>query len=276
MSVRRAGGEVGSFRGFRRFQGQATKLPNSESMLAFPPLLYGMGRQARVILPGWAHHITQRGNRRQQVFFCDTDRKMYLNLLRDHASRAGMQILAYCLTPNHVHVVAIPERVDSLAKGFGRTHNEYARWVHIREHQTGHLWQNRFFSCPLDERHLAEALRYVELNPVRAGWVADPCEWAWSSAPARINGTDPYELLNRSAFRDDHIGENWKRILELGWTDDALQRRIRDATRTGRPLGNSEFLDAAERATGRSLRPAKRGPKPKPRPEIMLGSSAFS
>ena len=96
-----------------------------------------MGRQAKVILPGWAHHVTQRGNRRQQVFFCDTDRQMYLNLLRDHASRTGMQILAYCLMPNHVHVVAIPERVDSLAKGFGPTHNEYARWVHIRERQTG-------------------------------------------------------------------------------------------------------------------------------------------
>ena len=187
-----------------------------------------------------------------------------------------MQILAYCLMPNHVHVVAIPERVDSLAKGFGRTHNEYARWVHTRERQTGHLWQNRFFSCPLDERHLAEALRYVELNPVRAGLVEDPCEWVWSSAPARVNGTDPHELLHGSVFHDDHIGENWKRILELGWKDDALQQRIRDATRTGRPLGNSEFLDAAERATGRLLRPAKRGPKPKPRPEIMLGSSAFS
>jgi len=106
--------------------------------------------------------------------------------------------------------------------------------------------------------------------------VEDPCEWTWSSAFARINATDRYELLHQSAFRDGHIGENWKRILELGWTDSALQQRIRDATRTGRPLGNGEFLDTAERATGRSLRPAKRGPKPKRHPEVMLRSSAFS
>jgi REP element-mobilizing transposase RayT len=186
-----------------------------------------------VVLPGRAYHITQRGKRRQQVFFCDTDRQMYLNLLRDHASRAGMQILAYCLMPNHVHVVAVPERVDSLAKGFGRTHNEYARWVHIRERQTRHLWQNRFFSCPLDKRRFAEALRYVELNPVRAGLVEDPCEWAWSSAPARINGTD------RSCRGDRSSGTACSKAAPSPGTRGRLPAiEIRNFRNAGRVNGN--------------------------------------
>src|SRR6185437_12318401 len=117
------------------------------------------------------------------------------------------------------------------------------------------------FLLPSRRKALAETLPYVELNPVTADLVEGPCEWAWSSALARMNGADRYEPLHQSAFRDSHIGENWKRILEFGWTDDASQRRIRTATRTGRPLGNS---------------PAKRGTKPKLRPEVTLRSFAFS
>ncbi len=130
--------------------------------------------------------------------------------------------------------------------------------------QTGHLWQNRFFSCPLDEAHLAEALRYVELNPVRAGLVKTAWAWEWSSAPARIGGHDPHGLLDHTALCAEQSGEDWKRILESGWAAAALWKRIREATQTGRPLGGDTFLDSAERQAGRLLRPAKRGPKPKP------------
>jgi putative transposase len=235
-----------------------------------------MGRQARVVLPGRAHHITQRGNLQQPVFFCDADRKMYLNLLRDHALRAEMRILSYCLMTNHIHLVVVPEHLDSLRHGLGRTHNDYARWLHVRQRQTGHLWQNRFFSCPLDEAHLAETLRYVEMNPVRAGLAKAASAWEWSSAQARIAGRDLHGLMHDSAFDSECIGDNWKRILESGWAATALWKRIREATQTGRPLGGNAFIDAAERETGRPLRPAKRGPKPKAPTETVLESFAFS
>ena len=234
-----------------------------------------MGRQARVVLPGRAHHVTQRGNQQQEVFFCDGDRKMYLNLLRDHARRADLRILSYCLMTNHIHLVVVPEHAESLKNGLGRTHNDYSRWLHVRRRQTGHLWQNRFFSCPLDEAHLAETLRYVELNPVRAGLVKIAWAWEWSSAPARIDGRDAHGLLHESALCGECIGENWQRILEAGWAATALWKRIREATHTGRPLGGDTFLDAAEREMGRQLRPAKRGPKPKPHPETALQGFPF-
>jgi putative transposase len=237
---------------------------------------YEMGRRARVVLPGQAHHITQRGNQRQNVFLSDSDRRMYLRLLRDHARRAELWILGYCLMTNHVHLVAIPERADSLAKGLGRTHNDYARWLHVGQGQTGHLWQNRFFSCPLDQTHLAEALRYVETNPVRAGLVENVWTWEWSSAPARIGGRDPHNLIHTTAFGGEYGGEDWKRVLEAGWSEAALWKRIREATQTGRPFGTEAFLDAAEREIGHSLRPAKRGPKPKPPHEGAPGNFAFS
>src|SRR4051812_25751941 len=144
-----------------------------------------MATRARVVLPGCAHHVTQRGNHQEKVFFCDADHTIYLALLRDYAQRTGMQILGYCLMPNHVHLVLIPGRADSLAKGLGRVHNEYSRWLHIRQRLTGHLWQNRFFSCPLSENHLSAVLRYVERNPIRANLVDDAFAWRWSSARAR-------------------------------------------------------------------------------------------
>jgi putative transposase len=123
---------------------------------------------------------------------------------------------------------------------------------------------------------LAEALRYVELNPVRAGLAKTAWAWEWSSAPARIEGQDPHGLLDRTAFCAEQSGENWKRILETGWAATALWKRIREATQTGRPLGGDTFLDSAERRTGRLLRPAKRGPKPKPSYQDVAGNLVIS
>ena len=177
--------ELGSF-GDGEFRGSfGDGLRNPEILESFEARgapIRQMARFARVVAPGCWHHVTQRGNRRQTVFFSDDDRAVYLRLLGLECGRHGVRIAGYCLLSNHVHVVAIPSAEDSMAKAFGRAHVGYARWLNVRRGETGHVWQNRYFSCPLDERHRWEALRYVELNPVRAGLVKEASEYRWSSA----------------------------------------------------------------------------------------------
>jgi putative transposase len=131
-----------------------------------------MPRQRRAVIPNCPHHITQRGNNRRSIFFSDGDREVYLSLLKEYALEYGVEILRYCLMTNHVHVIAIPTASSGLAKAFGRTHNDYARWLNIRHRESGHVWQNRFFSCPIESHYLWAVLAYVERNPVRAGLVS--------------------------------------------------------------------------------------------------------
>ncbi|HYA16809.1 MAG TPA: transposase [Bryobacteraceae bacterium] len=222
-----------------------------------------MGRIARVVIPGIPHHITQRGNHRENVFFTDADRSLYLSILAAHARQYGARILGFCLMSNHVHLVAVPEAEDSLAKAFGRTHNDYARWLHVRQGRGGHLWQNRFFSCPLDAGHCWAALRYVEVNPVRAGLTAVAEEWAWSSARAHVTGVDPHGLIDLKQWSACWTPEVWRDVLVSGVEEGAMADRLRQATRTGRPLGAEGFADSLERVLGRSVAPQKRGPKPR-------------
>jgi putative transposase len=155
-----------------------------------------MARLARVVVPGVWHHVTQRGNRRQTVFFSDADRATYLQFLMRHCARSAVHITGYCLMGNHVHLIAVPETSAGLAHALGRTDVDYARWLNLRRGETGHVWQNRFYSCPLDQRHQWEALRYVELNPVRAGLAADAAAWPWSSAAAHLAGVDRSGILD--------------------------------------------------------------------------------
>jgi len=127
-----------------------------------------MPRLARAIAIGCAHHITQRGNNRQDVFFVDDDRRVYLELLQEQAQKYGLEVLAYCLMTNHVHLVAISHEEEALAQAIGRTHFRYTQYINRLHRRSGHLWQGRFYSCALDGRHLWLAIKYVELNPVRA------------------------------------------------------------------------------------------------------------
>jgi len=124
------------------------------------------------------------------VFFEDRDRELYLSLLREYIAKYQVQILGYCLMTNHVHLIAVPADATGLAKAIGRVHNDYARWLHIRRRESGHLWQNRFFSCPLEDAYTWAALAYVERNAVRAGMVAQCEEWAWGSARQHLSTTD--------------------------------------------------------------------------------------
>jgi len=143
-----------------------------------------MPRVARIVIPGCPHHITQRGNNRQDVFFVDGDRVRYLEILAEQSERFGLTVDGYCLMTNHVHLVATPAGPESLAKAVGRTHWLYTQYVNRLHGRCGHLWQNRFYSCTLDETHFWPAMVYVERNPVRAKRVRRAWEYPWSSAAA--------------------------------------------------------------------------------------------
>ena len=141
-----------------------------------------MARLARLVVPGLPHHVTQRGNRRGQTFFEKSDYALYLDLLADSAKQARAEVWAYCLMPNHVHVILVPSDEDGLRRTFAELHRRYTSFVNARARTTGHLWQGRFGSVVMDETHLMNAVRYVTLNPVRAGLVKRARGWAWSSA----------------------------------------------------------------------------------------------
>lgn len=215
-----------------------------------------MARMARVVVPDIPHHITQRGNRRQSVFFSDGDRKEYIKFLKEETTKNKVLIWAWCLMDNHVHFVAVPSTEESLAKTFGDTHKRYTRMINFREKWRGYLWQGRFSSFPMDETYLLCAVRYVERNPVEAGIVSKAEDYPWSSAKAHVYGTiDP---LLSSSFLTERI-QNWSEY--LGALDEGQTKRLNRHSKTGRPLGGDEFLHKLEQLTGRVLRKAKPGPK---------------
>lgn len=217
-----------------------------------------MSRLPRVVVPGYPHHIVQRGNRRQRVFFQDQDRRYYLFLLRKYGAAAGIVFWAYCLMENHVHLIAVPLRPESFSRGLGMAHWKYTMSVNLREDWRGFLWQGRFYSCPLDERHLLTATKYVLFNPVRAGLVDRPEDYRWSSARAHLKEADD-PLVSDGDLSAAIV--NWRSFLSLPPAQSDLEA-IRAHTKTGRPLGGDAFLRRLEKITGRELAPRKRGPKP--------------
>ena len=223
-----------------------------------------MARLARVVVPGLPHHVTQRGNRREQVFFCDEDYLAYLQLIADAARRSGTQVWAYCLMPNHVHFIMTPAHEDGLRATFAEAHRRYTARIHARERWTGHLWQGRFSSTCMDERHLMAAARYVPMNPVRAALVAHAADWPWSSARAHLAGRDDQLVTVRPLL--DRIGD-FAGMLEGAEEDEAAVMAIRRSRSTGRPVGAEDWIKGLEAGLGRVLAPARRGPKPKAGPE---------
>lgn len=201
-----------------------------------------MPRTARIVVPGVAHHVTQRGTDRQVVFHTRNDRRVYLRLLRENSEKAGLQVLAYCLMPNHIHLVVIPEEEDSMAVALRRVHGRYAQYANARRLRSGHLWQNRFYSCALDGDHLRAALSYVERNPVRAGMVASAEDYEWSSAAAHLTGRDPHFILNMGFWKEWGGVERWAGLL-CSVEVEAQVKLLKRATYSGKPLGSREFLE---------------------------------
>ncbi len=220
-----------------------------------PPL----ARLARVVVPGLPHHATQRGNHREAVFFGDDDYRAYLDLIANAARASGTEVWAYCLMPNHVHFIMTPSHADGLRATFAEAHRRYSARIHARLKLTGHLWQGRFSSTAMDERHLIAAARYVAMNPVAAGMTRRAADWPWSSAAAHLAGTNDAvvtvaPLLGRIP---DFAG------LLAGAEDEVAVRALLGSRTTGRPIGAADWVEHLEARTGRTSAPGRRGPKVK-------------
>ena len=220
-------------------------------------MLYGMSRVARVVAAGFPHHVTQRGNRLADVFETDADREAYLRFLKKYCARRGLAVWAYCLMTNHVHLVVVPQQEDSLGHALRDAHTVYAMYFNSRTGLTGHVWQGRFYSCPLDDTHLWAAVRYVERNPVRAGMVERAEDYPWSSAAAHC-GVRGDSLLAQG-FPPPGTIENWADWLRGEEADNGATERIRERTHTGRPCGSQDFLCTLEGLLQRTLHPKKGG-----------------
>jgi putative transposase len=218
-----------------------------------------MARRARVVVPGLPHHVTQRGNRRSDVFFDAEDRHLYFELLREYSLWHRLRVWVYTLMTNHIHLIVLPETESALSNALRDTHAAYAAAFNRKYGLTGHLWQARFYSCVLDDDHLRHAVRYVERNPVRARMVLRAEDYPWSSAR-------PHVLGQPDRYLDDGLPligslENWSAWLAICDAEEPI-RAIREATATGRACGSDDFIRRLESQCGRSLRPQKRGRKP--------------
>ena len=221
-----------------------------------------MPRIARAVVPNVPYHITQRGNHRQDVFISIDDRKRYLETLSQYASRYELDIAAYCLMSNHIHLVAIPRKSDSMARTIQTVHMRHTQSVNRAMGWSGHLWQSRYFSTALDDKYFVQAVRYVEQNPVRAGLVRSAVDYPWSSAAFHCGLADRSDLL--------HVGEDYKMIFD-GWKsildevpDQEMIEILRRRTMTGIPCGDDKFLKKVSREIGRMIVERKRGGQKKP------------
>jgi putative transposase len=214
-----------------------------------------MARLARLVVPGLPHHVTQRGNRRQKTFFNDGDYGAYLELMADWCRDEGVEIWSHCLMPNHIHLIAVPKTKGGLRRAVGEAHRRYTRRINFREKWRGYLWQGRFASFVMDEPYLLAAARYIELNPVRAKLVSSAEQWPWSSAKAHLSGRD--DRLTKVSPLLAMVGD-WRGFLNSALREEELLD-LRAHGRTGRPLGNSAFLEKLEATVGRALRPRNGG-----------------
>jgi putative transposase len=216
-----------------------------------------MPRIARIVATNFPHHITQRGNNRATVFFDDGDRQTYLKLLRTNAEKHLLQVWAYCLMDNHIHLLAVPETETALSRGIGLTNMMYTQYLNRKLKQSGRIWQNRFFSCVVENhQYLWAVARYIERNPVKASLVINAEAYPWSSAQSHLCGTsDP--LLHHHSWL---LAEERKTYAEfVSNIDEKTDQIIRQATKTGRPFASEQFIDMLELELKQTLRPGKPG-----------------
>ncbi len=211
----------------------------------------------RLEFPGYPYHVIQRGNRSQKVFLRPSDKDCYLAILKLQCQFFNVDVWAYCLMDNHVHLIVMPRQGDGLSECIGETHRQYTRMINFREKWRGYLWQGRFKSFPMDDQYLNTAVRYVELNPVRAALVKNPEDFKYSSARAHIT-KEPNDIL--SDFYLTKKIANWKDYLAEDEGGDKLNN-IRLHQRTGRPLGGVDFVIELEKKSGLILTKQKPGPR---------------
>lgn len=202
-----------------------------------------MARRPRLTIIGHPHHITQRGIRKLDIFKSDLDRKIYLKIFHEYSSKYGLTTIGYCLMTNHIHFIVVPEFSFSISKTFKDTHCSYAKYFNLRYQFKGHLFEDRFYSCAMDERHSINAIRYVERNPVEAGIVEFAQYYRWSSALSHIN----------QKIIDPLIDEKSKNIFNssmYNWNDELQRRKTLDDQnlhelhlKIGLPLGGTDFLE---------------------------------
>ncbi|MFH1311811.1 MAG: transposase [Candidatus Eisenbacteria bacterium] len=214
-----------------------------------------MGKTGRVVIGGIPHHIIQRGNRRQQIFFSASDYDAYIQVMRERCDRHSIEVWAYCLMPNHVHLIAVPHKPDELGRAVGEAHRYHAVRVNMKKNWIGHLWRQRFASYPMDEEHLLTAARYIEMNPVVARLTTRPEGWRWSSARAHLSACDDKLVAVGPLLK---LVPDWRGFLEQGSSNTRVYEKHEG---TGLPLGDISFVEHCEQLTGRILRPQKRGPQ---------------
>jgi putative transposase len=221
-----------------------------------------MARLARIVAPECPHHVTARGNRGEPIFFEDGDQEIYADLLAEQMRKAEVEVWAYCLMPNHVHLILWPRTETGMAQAIGAAHRRWANFVNARGRWRGHLFDGRFASVAMDEDHLLAAVRYVALNPVRAGLKARAQDWPWSSVGAHLKGEDDGLVRVRPVL--DRV-ERFAALIE-GEANDPAFAALRAAETTGRPVGTPDFVADLERRLGRPV--ARRAPGRKRRVDL--------
>lgn len=223
-----------------------------------------MSRKARVVVPGVPHHITQRSIRGCDVFRDLADRELYAKLIIESCRLYQILIRAYCWMTNHIHIIAVPLLPDSFAKAFRRAHSVYARVFNKKYGLRGYLWQDRFYSAPLDESHFWNAVRYVERNPVRVALVTNAEDYLWSSALSHCSGR-PDALLDTD-WPMEGWTTDWSEWLKIP-NETSIDKLIRERTFSGLPIGDESFVRRMEELEGRVLRPQRPGRKLRPKVE---------
>jgi len=223
-----------------------------------------MPRLPRTVFAGVPHHITQRGNRRDDVFFSDDDRRVYLEWLHSYCEKHEVDILAYCLMRNHIHLVAVPNSEDGLQRALKPLHMRYAQRVNRLQGWKGHLWQGRFFSSPLDDAYLWAAIRYVERNPIRVGLAERAEDYRWSSAAAHCGLRSDVVLSNKAEWRQKLSSiEDWSSWLSVE-EESAKLDTLRQHSEKGLPCGSDDFVQALGKKIGMIL---KKRPQGRPKRE---------
>jgi len=209
-----------------------------------------MPRQVRIIIPHEAHHITQRGNYRQEILEDDDNFRQYLIWLKEYSRKYKIDILAYCLMSNHVHLIGIPKDKESFAKAFNSLAMRYSQYINRKRKLCGHVWQGRYFSCVLDEIYLYRAIRCVEQNPIRARMVENAWDYKWSSAGTHVGMEADSIIPLKKTFNMDT--EEWKEYLKE--VDEEANKEVRLKTKRGLVAGTEPFIKKLEKKLKRSLK----------------------